>query len=94
MRRPRPRRSRRAPPHSPAGYRARTSADPRVRPPHVLTQTTTRVLEPSDLDAALAVDCQPVLVKTGKGERTLAKALPASTLVFDDLAAVAAHLLQ
>ncbi|MGQ7816465.1 D-glycero-beta-D-manno-heptose 1,7-bisphosphate 7-phosphatase [Metapseudomonas furukawaii] len=47
-----------------------------------------------DLDAALAVDCQPVLVKTGKGERTLAKALPASTLVFDDLAAVAAHLLQ
>lgn len=47
-----------------------------------------------DLDAALAVDCQPVLVKTGKGERTLAKPLPADTLVFDDLAAVAAHLLQ
>ncbi|MDH4610587.1 D-glycero-beta-D-manno-heptose 1,7-bisphosphate 7-phosphatase [Pseudomonas sp. BN102] len=47
-----------------------------------------------DLDAALAVDCQPVLVKTGKGERTLAKPLPAGTLVFDDLAAVAAHLLQ
>ncbi|MDH4558875.1 D-glycero-beta-D-manno-heptose 1,7-bisphosphate 7-phosphatase [Pseudomonas sp. BN417] len=47
-----------------------------------------------DLDAALAVDCQPVLVKTGKGERTLAKPLPADILVFDDLAAVAAHLLQ
>lgn len=47
-----------------------------------------------DLEAALAVDCQPVLVKTGKGERTLAKTLPAGTLVFDDLAAVAAHLLQ
>jgi D-glycero-D-manno-heptose 1,7-bisphosphate phosphatase len=46
-----------------------------------------------DLDAALAVDCQPVLVKTGKGERTLAKPLPEGTLVFDDLAAVAAHLL-
>jgi len=46
-----------------------------------------------DLDAALAVDCQPVLVKTGKGERTLAKQLPAGTLIFDDLAAVAAHLL-
>ncbi|WP_437880273.1 D-glycero-beta-D-manno-heptose 1,7-bisphosphate 7-phosphatase [Pseudomonas sp. LRF_L74] len=47
-----------------------------------------------DLDAALAVDCQPVLVKTGKGERTLAKPLPESTLVFDDLASVANHLLS
>lgn len=48
----------------------------------------------SDLSAALAVDCQPVLVKTGKGERTLAKGLPANTLVFDDLAAVADQLLH
>jgi D-glycero-D-manno-heptose 1,7-bisphosphate phosphatase len=47
-----------------------------------------------DLSAACAVDCQPVLVKTGKGERTLAKALPVGTLVFDDLAAVAAQLLH
>ena len=47
-----------------------------------------------DLDAALAVDCQPVLVKTGKGERTLANALPAGTLIFEDLAAVAAQLLH
>lgn len=47
-----------------------------------------------DLIAAQAVDCQPVLVKTGKGERTLAQALPADTLVFDDLAAVAAQLLH
>lgn len=47
-----------------------------------------------DLDAALAVHCQPVLVKTGKGLRTLAKGLPERTLVFDDLAAVAAHLLD
>lgn len=46
-----------------------------------------------DLQAALAVDCQPVLVKTGKGQRTLARPLPGETLVFDDLAAVAAHLL-
>lgn len=46
-----------------------------------------------DLQAALAVDCQPVLVKTGKGQRTLAKPLPTGTLVFDDLAAVAAQLL-
>jgi D-glycero-D-manno-heptose 1,7-bisphosphate phosphatase len=46
-----------------------------------------------DLQAALAVDCQPVLVKTGKGERTLARPLPANTLVFEDLAAVANHLL-
>lgn len=47
-----------------------------------------------DLEAARLVDCQPVLVKTGKGQRTLAKPLPAGTLVFDDLAAVAAQLLQ
>ncbi|GAA2655780.1 GNAT family N-acetyltransferase [Streptomyces vastus] len=33
-----------------------------MRPPYVLTQTTTRVLEPSDLDAALAVlDREPVV---------------------------------
>jgi D-glycero-D-manno-heptose 1,7-bisphosphate phosphatase len=47
-----------------------------------------------DLAAARAVDCQPVLVKTGKGERTLAEPLPPGTLVFDDLAAVAEHLLH
>lgn len=47
----------------------------------------------SDLTAARAAGCQPVLVKTGKGERTLAKPLPDGVLVFDDLAAVAAHLL-
>ncbi|SDU36839.1 D-alpha,beta-D-heptose 1,7-bisphosphate phosphatase [Pseudomonas pohangensis] len=46
-----------------------------------------------DLKAALAVGCQPVLVKTGKGERTLASPLPTNTLVFEDLAAVAAQLL-
>ncbi|HEX5840970.1 MAG TPA: D-glycero-beta-D-manno-heptose 1,7-bisphosphate 7-phosphatase [Pseudomonas sp.] len=47
-----------------------------------------------DLSAAQAVDCQPVLVKTGKGERTLAKTLPGGALVFDDLAAVADQLLH
>ncbi|GIZ10666.1 D-glycero-beta-D-manno-heptose 1,7-bisphosphate 7-phosphatase [Pseudomonas sp. NCCP-436] len=47
----------------------------------------------SDLQAALTVDCQPVLVKTGKGERTLTRPLPPGTLVFDDLAAVADQLL-
>lgn len=47
-----------------------------------------------DLDAALAVDCQPVLVKTGKGLRTMNTPLPAGTLIFDDLAAVAADLIQ
>ena len=48
----------------------------------------------SDLEAARAVDCQAVLVKTGKGQRTLSQALPEGTLVFDDLAAVAAYLLN
>ncbi len=46
-----------------------------------------------DLEAAVAAGCQPVLVKTGKGPRTLETPLPASVLVFDDLAAVADRLL-
>ncbi|KTC34973.1 MAG: D-glycero-beta-D-manno-heptose 1,7-bisphosphate 7-phosphatase [Pseudomonas sp.] len=48
----------------------------------------------SDLEAAKAVDCQPILVKTGKGEKTLGKTLPVGTLIFDDLAAVAAELIH
>jgi D-glycero-D-manno-heptose 1,7-bisphosphate phosphatase len=47
-----------------------------------------------DLEAAKAVDSQPVLVKTGKGEKTQAKTLPVGTLIFDDLAAVAAELIN
>ena len=46
-----------------------------------------------DLAAAAAAGCPPILVKTGKGEATLARDdLPPGTLVFDDLAAAAAHL--
>lgn len=47
-----------------------------------------------DLEAAVAVGAQPVLVKTGKGCRTLAKALPQGTLIFEDLAAVARELIH
>jgi D-glycero-D-manno-heptose 1,7-bisphosphate phosphatase len=47
-----------------------------------------------DLQAALAVDSQPVLVKTGKGLRTLNGEVPQGTLIFDDLAAVAAELIH
>ena len=47
-----------------------------------------------DLEAAKAVDSQPVLVKTGKGDKTQAKNLPVGTLIFDDLAAVAAELIH
>jgi len=46
-----------------------------------------------DLDAALAVGAQPVLVKTGKGERTLGKGVPTGTLIYDDLACVAQALI-
>ncbi|MBI6951856.1 MULTISPECIES: D-glycero-beta-D-manno-heptose 1,7-bisphosphate 7-phosphatase [unclassified Pseudomonas] len=46
-----------------------------------------------DLEAALAVDAQPVLVKTGKGERTLEKGVPQTTLIFDDLAAIAREII-
>lgn len=48
-----------------------------------------------DLEAGLALHATPYLVKTGKGERTLAKGgLPAGTFVMDDLAAVADDLLS
>lgn len=43
-----------------------------------------------DLQAAEAKAMQPVLVKTGKGERTAAlSALPQNTIIYDDLAAFA-----
>ncbi len=46
-----------------------------------------------DLLAAVAVGAQPMLVLTGKGEKTRQHPdLPAHTLIFPDLAAVAAHL--
>jgi len=47
-----------------------------------------------DLEAALAVDSQPVLVMTGKGHKTRSGSLPAGTLIFDDLAAIAAELIH
>ncbi|MDK2125956.1 D-glycero-beta-D-manno-heptose 1,7-bisphosphate 7-phosphatase [Parachitinimonas caeni] len=48
-----------------------------------------------DLEAAAAVGAEPILVRTGKGEKTLAQGgLPPGTLVFDDLAAVATFLLN
>lgn len=47
-----------------------------------------------DLEAGVALGCTPMLVRTGKGLRTLEGPLPAGTQVFDDLAAVADHLLE
>jgi len=48
-----------------------------------------------DLQAAEAVGAIPILVRTGKGERTLAEGgIPQGTPVFDDLAAVAEALLN
>ncbi len=45
-----------------------------------------------DLQAAAAVGALPILVRTGKGKQTEAAGqLPAGTVVFDDLGAVAAH---
>ncbi len=46
-----------------------------------------------DLQAAVAVNAQPVLVCSGKGEQTREKLLPDNTLIFADLSAVADHLL-
>lgn len=47
-----------------------------------------------DLEAALTVDAQPILVKTGKGEKTLSKGIPEGALIFDDLAAIARELIH
>ena len=47
-----------------------------------------------DLEAVAAVGGQPILVRTGKGEKTLAAGnLPEGTLVFDTLFDAAAHLI-
>jgi len=47
-----------------------------------------------DLQACVAMGCQPILVTTGKGEKTKADGnLPEGTLIFPDLAAVADWLL-
>lgn len=48
-----------------------------------------------DLEAAVAVGARPLLVRTGKGMRTLAAGgMPPDTPVFADLAAAVDHLLE
>lgn len=48
-----------------------------------------------DLQAAFVVGCKPYLVKTGKGEKTIAKGgLPPGTEIFSDLAGAVDHLLS
>ncbi len=48
-----------------------------------------------DLEGGAAAGCATILVKTGKGEATFARGdLPPGTLVFDDLAAAAQHLVS
>jgi D-glycero-D-manno-heptose 1,7-bisphosphate phosphatase len=47
-----------------------------------------------DLQAAAALGAQPILVRTGKGEKTLAGGnLPEGTLIFADLAEAVQHLI-
>ena len=47
-----------------------------------------------DLQAGAALGMQPILVRTGKGEETLAKGgLPEGTLVFADLAEAVQHII-
>lgn len=46
-----------------------------------------------DLEAAAAVGCATILVRTGKGKKTEQEGkMPPGTLVFDDLAAAARHI--
>lgn len=47
-----------------------------------------------DLTAGIRLGATPYLVRTGKGLRTLEGPLPPGTEVFDDLAAIAEHLLE
>jgi D-glycero-D-manno-heptose 1,7-bisphosphate phosphatase len=47
-----------------------------------------------DMQAAEAVGAQPILVLTGKGQRTRSEGgLPRRTLVFEDLAEAARHII-
>ncbi|RTE65442.1 D-glycero-beta-D-manno-heptose 1,7-bisphosphate 7-phosphatase [Amphritea opalescens] len=47
-----------------------------------------------DLEASVAAGCPPILVRTGKGERTIAKGgLPENTIIVDDLKAAALHII-
>lgn len=47
-----------------------------------------------DIQAAMESNARPILVKTGKGERTLADGIPDGVEVYDDLAAVVTALLD
>ncbi|KGM08078.1 Histidinol-phosphatase [Methylophaga thiooxydans] len=47
-----------------------------------------------DIQAAMESNARPILVKTGKGERTLAEGIPQGVEVYDDLAAVVTALLE
>lgn len=47
-----------------------------------------------DLQAAIAVNAQPILVKTGKGTKTQAELTLNCVTVFDDLAAAVDYLIQ
>ncbi len=47
-----------------------------------------------DLEAAVTVKAKPILVRTGKGERTVQNLGDLQAEIFDDLAAVVEHLLR
>jgi len=47
-----------------------------------------------DIQAAMESNARPILVKTGKGERTLTEGIPQGVEVYDDLAAVVTALLE
>lgn len=47
-----------------------------------------------DIQAAQSAGAKPILVRTGKGERTLKKGIPKGVPVYDNLAAVADALLE
>ncbi len=48
----------------------------------------------SDLEAGLAVGGQPILVRTGQGEETLAAGIPEGVIVYDDLSTAVDALLK
>jgi D-glycero-D-manno-heptose 1,7-bisphosphate phosphatase len=47
-----------------------------------------------DLQAAIAAGARPILVKTGKGDKTLAQGIPEGVEVYDDLASAVNALLE
>ncbi|WP_417225780.1 D-glycero-beta-D-manno-heptose 1,7-bisphosphate 7-phosphatase [Amphritea sp.] len=74
----------------PGLYQHILSCYPDINPAHVFTVGDSL----RDLQASIEAGCPPILVRTGKGERTISKGgIPDNTIIVDDLEAAALHII-